>query len=72
MIRETAIDGLSEGRTVSQNDAFEKMWQAHRQGVWRLVARLAGSVDAADDLTQEVFVRAFQAYGGVIPPLENP
>jgi len=43
--------------------AFERFWQPHRARVWRLVARLAGSVDLADDLTQEVSLRAFQGFG---------
>jgi len=42
---------------------FERFWQPHRARVWRLIARLAGSVDLADDLTQEVSVRAFQGFG---------
>ncbi len=43
--------------------AFERFWQPHRPRVWRLVARLAGSQDLADDLTQEVSLRAFQGFG---------
>ncbi len=41
---------------------FERVWQQHRARIWRLLARLAGNVDLADDLTQEVSVRAFQAF----------
>ncbi len=43
--------------------AFERFWQPHRPRVWRLVARLAGNLDLADDLTQEVSLRAFQGFG---------
>ncbi len=43
--------------------AFEQFWQPHRSRVWRLVARLAGNLDLADDLTQEVSLRAFQGFG---------
>lgn len=43
--------------------AFEQFWQPHRPRVWRLVARLAGNLDLADDLTQEVSLRAFQGFG---------
>jgi RNA polymerase sigma-70 factor (ECF subfamily) len=39
------------------------MWQRHRPRVWRLVARLAGDPDLADDLTQEVSLRAFRSFG---------
>src|SRR5712692_5376768 len=49
--------------TAAQRENFERLWQEHRPRLWRLVARLAGSADLADDLTQEVSVRAFQAFG---------
>jgi RNA polymerase sigma-70 factor (ECF subfamily) len=42
--------------------AFDKFWQMHRPRIWRMVARLAGSVDIADDLTQEVSLRAFSGF----------
>src|SRR5437870_3936541 len=49
--------------TAAQRERFEQLWQEHRPRIWRLVARLAGSMDLAEDLTQEVSLRAFQAYG---------
>jgi RNA polymerase sigma-70 factor (ECF subfamily) len=42
--------------------AFERFWQPHRPRVWRLAARLAGNADLADDLTQEISLRAFQGF----------
>ena len=50
-------------RHCADTAAFERFWQPHRPRVWRLVARLAGRVDLADDLTQEVSLRAFQGFG---------
>src|SRR5215475_12440446 len=47
----------------SQRTRFEAVWQRHRPRIWRLVARLAADVDVADDLTQEVCLRAFRAFG---------
>jgi RNA polymerase sigma-70 factor, ECF subfamily len=44
------------------NAAFERAWNRNRERVWRLVVRLSGSRDAADDLTQEVAVQAAQAF----------
>jgi RNA polymerase sigma-70 factor, ECF subfamily len=44
--------------------AFERLWEAERERVWRLCARLSSSTDAADDLAQEVSIRAWQAWGG--------
>lgn len=41
---------------------FERLWDQHRERVWRLVARLSGNLEAADDLTQEVGLRALQAF----------
>ena len=45
---------------------FERIWREHQPRIWRLTARLAGNADLADDLTQEVAVRAFQASGGFL------
>lgn len=42
--------------------AFERAWNRHRERVFRLVVRLAGSREVADDLTQEVAVQAAQAF----------
>ena len=41
---------------------FARLWEAERPRLWRLAARVSGSVDAADDLTQEVGLRASQAF----------
>lgn len=41
---------------------FEQTWQQYRPRLQRLVTRLAGDVDLAEDLTQEVALRAFQAF----------
>jgi RNA polymerase sigma-70 factor, ECF subfamily len=49
--------------TAAQRERFEQLWQEHRPRIWHLVAWLAGSTDLADDLTQEVSLRAFQAFG---------
>ena len=58
-----AADWLHWGRRArAANPPFDVVWQAQRPRVWALAARLAGSADAADDLTQEVGVRALQGY----------
>lgn len=46
----------------AETAVFDKFWLPHRPRVWRLIARLAGNVDLADDLTQEVSLRAFQGF----------
>ncbi len=58
----TIRQAAPEASPISLQTQFEQVWQPHRPRVWRLVARLAGSPDLADDLTQEVSVRAFQAF----------
>lgn len=47
-----------------QRSAFERLWSRERERVWRLVARLSGDADVADDLTQEVALRALAAFSG--------
>ncbi|MBB6048942.1 RNA polymerase sigma factor [Armatimonas rosea] len=42
--------------------AFARLWEVERPRLWRLAVRVAGSVDAADDLVQEVGLRAAQAF----------
>lgn len=48
--------------TARQAEAFARLWDVQRPQVWRLTARLSGSADWADDLTQEVAVRALAAW----------
>jgi RNA polymerase sigma-70 factor, ECF subfamily len=58
----SAVSDEDRSRRAS-DERFDRLWQEHRPRIWRLVARLAGSTDLADDLTQEVSLRAFQAFG---------
>lgn len=44
------------------NPSFERSWSRHRERVFRLVVRLTGSREHADDLTQEIAVQAAQAF----------
>src|SRR5579872_925535 len=63
MLAEKRAEARCEDRkTTEQRVRFEKVWQQNRARIWRLVARLAGSADLADDLTQEVCLRAFQSF----------
>ncbi|MDX1934649.1 MAG: RNA polymerase sigma factor [Capsulimonadales bacterium] len=41
---------------------FERIWAQERPRIRRLTARLSGNLDLADDLTQEVGIRALAAY----------
>lgn len=40
-----------------------RLYQAHRERVTRFLVRLAGDPAAAEDLTSETFIRAFEAAG---------
>jgi RNA polymerase sigma-70 factor (ECF subfamily) len=54
-------DRIADAATTAARAAFDLAWQEARPRIWRLTARMSGSPDAADDLTQEVGVRALQA-----------
>jgi hypothetical protein len=41
---------------------FDRLWKSNRPCVCRLVARLAGNADLAEDLTQEVALKALQGF----------
>lgn len=45
-----------------QNPAFERMWAENRPYVRRLLIRLTDSPDRADDLTQEVALKALKGF----------
>lgn len=46
-------------RTPDENDVFERLMQPHLDRLYRLAWRLAGSKPEAEDLFQELLVRAF-------------
>ena len=48
---------------VRQHAAFSRLWDKERERVWRLIVALSGSRDEADDLTQEVGLRALEGFG---------
>ena len=48
-------------RPESKLSNAEVLFTAHRQGVFRYLTRIVGHADAANDLTQEVFLRVTRA-----------
>jgi RNA polymerase sigma-70 factor, ECF subfamily len=50
-------------REARRQAAFSRLWEQERERVWRLSVALSGSRDEADDLTQEVGVRALEGFG---------
>jgi len=51
----TLVDGLRAGRS----DAFERLYGDYRGPIYNLCARIVGDREEAKDLTQEVFIAAF-------------
>jgi len=49
----------------ARRSRFEEIVLQHRQGVWTYVLKLTGDRHAADDLCQEVFLRAFETFGSL-------
>ena len=49
------VDGLRAGR----RDAFEDLYAAYRAPIYNLCARILGDREEAKDVTQEVFIKAF-------------
>jgi RNA polymerase sigma-70 factor, ECF subfamily len=66
VVLEDQVTGAAgeDRRQAAERDRFERAWQEHRPRVAVLVARLAGDPELAEDLTQEIAVRAFQGYAG--------
>jgi RNA polymerase sigma-70 factor (ECF subfamily) len=52
--------GRLQGKPVKA--PFEEVWQVERPRVWALAARLTGSRDDAEDVAQEVAVRALRSW----------
>jgi RNA polymerase sigma-70 factor (ECF subfamily) len=49
----------------SRSDALELMYQTYRSRIYTFLLRLLGEPHAADDLTQDVFTKAYQALGSL-------
>jgi len=50
----------------ARRSRFEDVVLQHRQGVWTYVLKLTGDRNVADDLCQEVLVRAFETYESLL------
>ncbi len=53
------LDGLCAGR----GDAFERLYADHHAAIYNLCARVVGDREEAKDLTQDVFITAFNHFG---------
>lgn len=61
VVRAIARMGTATDRRQTE---FERLWERERPRVWRLLVHITGNRDAADDLAQEVGVRALEGYAG--------
>jgi RNA polymerase sigma-70 factor (ECF subfamily) len=46
-----------------ETDAFRELFEAHHAAMFRFAYRLTGTVDAAEDITQECFLRLMRSPG---------
>ncbi len=55
----------------SREDALTAMYGAYRSRIYTFVLRMCGDPETADDLTQDVFTKAYQALGIplAVPPV---
>jgi RNA polymerase sigma-70 factor (ECF subfamily) len=51
---------MSDGALPVNGEDFQRLFEAHRDGVFRLLYRLAGNRHDAEDLTQDTFVRLWR------------
>ncbi len=61
-------DGPDDGELIRRTqrgdrEAFGKLVRRYQERLYRLCYRYGGSHDVADDLTQEAFIKAYQAIG---------
>jgi RNA polymerase sigma-70 factor (ECF subfamily) len=54
---------LVRSAQAGDRDSFSRLVERHQRQVYRLCYRFAGNPDAATDLTQDVFLRAYRALG---------
>lgn len=59
--RSASDDALVERAQQGQTDAFEALYRAHAPRVYALCLRLTADVAQANELTQDVFIRAWHA-----------
>ncbi|MBI4540767.1 MAG: sigma-70 family RNA polymerase sigma factor [Gemmatimonadetes bacterium] len=59
--------GRADGRSPPERASFEEEALPHLDAVYRFALRLTGSADAAQDLAQDTFLRAFRAWGQYTP-----
>jgi RNA polymerase sigma-70 factor (ECF subfamily) len=54
------LDQLIEAATRGDEDAMRSLFEAYHRRLWRITYRIVGDYDAAHDVVQETFVRAFR------------
>jgi RNA polymerase sigma-70 factor (ECF subfamily) len=56
-------NGLLARAANGEKDAFRQLFEAHHAAMFRFAYRLTGAVDAAEDITQECFLRLVRSPG---------
>jgi len=62
MAGENEIDLVTRA-AAGETEAFRKLFEAHHAAMFRLAYRLTNTVDAAEDITQECFLRLIRSPG---------
>ncbi len=62
-MEESDLATLSRARE-GDADAFRTLVERHSRGVFRLVYRMTGNKQDAEDLVQETFIKAYRSLGG--------
>jgi RNA polymerase sigma-70 factor, ECF subfamily len=55
--------GWAQSCAQGDRDAFRRLFQSYRDPIFRLAFRFSNDKDAAEDLTQEIFIRLFERIG---------
>lgn len=63
----TPLEGLSARELDERRSSFQREALPHADAVYRFALRLTGAPDAAEDLVQETFLRAFRSWEQYTP-----
>lgn len=62
-------NALDSNPTLDATDGFLFIWQAHREALLRVLVRMLGTRENAEDVAQETWIRASRAD---VPTISNP
>ncbi len=60
MLEEDSESALVREASQGNKKAFEELYRTHVDGVYTLALRMTGEIQAAEDITQEIFIRVWR------------